>query len=273
MSRCLVPHRPPGETVPPALMRAALSGKPTQSLVLQRLTDRRLETGGALRVIAVRAVGTHPSAAVVRHVLTRLTRQLEPGAPLASVVDDVGRLLFVDHPAGEDPAVLARYATRGVEQEVVVGLGDPVRELRTLPVADGSALDATTCAAVWPQLGPVVDWPVSGLYRLVPACAPPGSPTADLVRRLRELLRSAEHEHLVTTVETYLDLAGHAQETAAVLTLHRTTLYQRLQRFVDVTGLDLKDGPVRSFVHLLVKAARFEEFGPPVDICRQLRRN
>lgn len=271
--RCLLPRRPQGETVAPTAMRDALRGSPTPSPVLQRLSDRRLETGGVYRVAAIRAVGAHPSAPVVRHVLTRLTRQLEQASPLSSVVDDVGRVLFVDHQGSPDPAALALRVTAGIADEVVVGVGDPVGDLSSMALADTTALDAATCAALWPQLAPVVNWPDGDLYRLVPACAHPRSPTAEIVRQLRALIRSADHEHLATTVETYLDLAGHAQETAAALTLHRATLYQRLQRFVEVTGLDIKDGPVRSFVHLSLKAARFAEFRQSVDTCRHLRRN
>lgn len=273
VTRCLLPRRPQGETVPPPVMRDLLSGRPGPSLILERLSDRRLETGGRLRIAAARATGEHPSGAVVRHVLARMTQQLELDSPLASVVDDVGLLLFVEHSLGRDPLAAARRASEGVTDDVVVGIGDPVRDVESLPVAQTTALDAAACAVIWPELGPVVSWPDAELYRLLPPCAAPESPVAATVRTLRQLICSPEHEHLVTTVETYLDLAGHAQEAAAALTLHRATLYQRLQRFVEVTGLDIKLGPVRSVVHLSLKAARFAEARDPVDTCRQVYEN
>lgn len=274
LTRWLLPHRSIGETLPSAVMRGLLAGHPSTSHHLERLADRRLETEGRYRVLAVRPTGARPSGALVRHLLRTMTRQFELGSPLASVVDDVGRLVLVETAGGPDPAEVAHRTGRGIAGDAVIGIGDPVDDLDDLPTADATALHAGACAAIWPSLGPVVDWPSAGLYRLVPPCALPDSPSAAVVDLLRELMGLPELEHLVTTVETYLDLAAHAQEAAAALNLHRATLYQRLQRFTEVTGLDVKDGEMRSFVHLAVKAARFAaDAGRRGDSCRPLRRN
>ena len=48
----------------------------------------------------------------------------------------------------------------------------------------------------------------------------------------------------------YLELAGSVKATAAALQVHRQTLYYRLSRIEQVTGLDLSDGEDRLRLHL-----------------------
>ncbi|MEW2358351.1 helix-turn-helix domain-containing protein [Spirillospora sp. NPDC029432] len=55
---------------------------------------------------------------------------------------------------------------------------------------------------------------------------------------------------LAETARTYLDLAGSVQKTAAALNVHRQTLYARLRRIEELTGLDLSDGRDRLTLHL-----------------------
>ncbi len=94
---------------------------------------------------------------------------------------------------------------------------------------------------------PIADWPGLGVYRLL----------ARLSRvELAELAaESAALGDLAETVETYLDRGGHAQETAALLGVHRQTLYYRLGKAEQITGLDLSDGESRLLLHLSLKAA------------------
>lgn len=254
----LRPGSPVGGPASSAALRDALTGVPVDSPVLDRLVDRRLETDGHLRVLTVRATGTRPSARTVRQALTGFVRGLATAAPITAVVDDIGRVAYVQFAGGPDGVGVARQMTSR-HGGVVVGVGDPVRSVGALPHASRTALDASRCAAIWPELGPVVAWADAGLYRLVPQLASPTSALVEVVEAMRDLLRNPEQQHLAGTAEVYLDLAGHAQETARALTLHRTTLYQRLQRFVDVTGLDLREGEGRTLAHLALKAARFGE--------------
>ncbi|SCD76361.1 PucR C-terminal helix-turn-helix domain-containing protein, partial [Streptomyces sp. DfronAA-171] len=64
------------------------------------------------------------------------------------------------------------------------------------------------------------------------------------------------HAELARTVEVFLDHAGQAGRTAAALGIHRQTLYYRLSRVEQLTGLDLDDGEHRLLLHMGVKAAR-----------------
>jgi len=73
---------------------------------------------------------------------------------------------------------------------------------------------------------------------------------------VRALLESPAASQLVPTVEAYLDCGCDAQRTARELGIHRTTLYYRLDRAAQVSGLDLHDGGDRLLVHLALKVCR-----------------
>ena len=61
---------------------------------------------------------------------------------------------------------------------------------------------------------------------------------------------------LTATAETFLDCAGSASRAAGLLRVHRQTLYYRLSRIEELTGLDLADGEARLLLHASLKAAR-----------------
>jgi DNA-binding PucR family transcriptional regulator len=65
-----------------------------------------------------------------------------------------------------------------------------------------------------------------------------------------QLLVSPEATTLVGTLETYLDHAGDAQAAASALFVHRSTLYNRLHRIEELTGIDLRAGDDRLELHL-----------------------
>lgn len=64
------------------------------------------------------------------------------------------------------------------------------------------------------------------------------------------------HAELARTAEVYLDCAGQAGRTASELSIHRQTLYYRLSRVEQLTGLDLDDGEDRLLLHMALKRAR-----------------
>ncbi|WP_460367220.1 PucR family transcriptional regulator, partial [Actinocorallia lasiicapitis] len=90
---------------------------------------------------------------------------------------------------------------------------------------------------------PIARWDELGPYRLLTDAVDPC------------VLPLLAHEALRTTAETYLDLAGHAQRTADALTIHRQTLYYRLGRIEELTGLDLAEGRDRLTLHMSLKSA------------------
>lgn len=64
------------------------------------------------------------------------------------------------------------------------------------------------------------------------------------------LLAADPQGRLVETLEAYLSAGGAGSAAAKVLHIHRTTLYYRLDRVREVTGLDLDDGRTRTTLQL-----------------------
>ncbi|RNG03144.1 PucR family transcriptional regulator, partial [Streptomyces botrytidirepellens] len=112
------------------------------------------------------------------------------------------------------------------------------------------ALAAARAARADARLDPIAGWTDIGPYRLL-ATLPPTAPDA----AVRPLLERA-HAELARTAETFLDCAGQASRTAQVLGIHRQTLYYRLSRVRQLTGLDLDAGDDRLLLHMALKAAR-----------------
>ncbi|MER6924900.1 helix-turn-helix domain-containing protein, partial [Streptomyces spiralis] len=102
-----------------------------------------------------------------------------------------------------------------------------------------------------PRLGPVAEWASIGPFRLLTAL-PPEAAQDPAVRALL----SPAHQELARTAEVFLDCAGQAGRAAAELGIHRQTLYYRLSRVEQLTGLDLDDGEDRLLLHMALKAAR-----------------
>jgi hypothetical protein len=108
-----------------------------------------------------------------------------------------------------------------------------------------------------PDLGPIATWEELGVFRAL-ALLPRDEAQHDVVDpRVRELL---DDEGLAETAETFLDLAGDVQRTAAQMFIHRTTLYQRLDRIAALYKLDLRrNGDHRLITHLGLKLARLDK--------------
>ncbi|MGY1688646.1 PucR family transcriptional regulator [Geodermatophilus sp. SYSU D01105] len=118
----------------------------------------------------------------------------------------------------------------------VTGLGERWAQART----------AAEVAAAAPRLSPVASWEELGGWRL--AAALPGPDPA--------VLPLLADPVLTATAEAWLDAAGSAARTAEDLGIHRQTLYYRLGRIAELTGLDPADGDARLLVHASLRAAR-----------------
>ncbi|MFE6080886.1 PucR family transcriptional regulator [Streptomyces virginiae] len=149
--------------------------------------------------------------------------------------------------AGAAAVTTATATARGV----TAGVADPVRGLADLPAAWEQAVAAARAAAAQPRFGPVAQWSAIGPYRMLATLAadPVDDPAA------RTLLAPTNRE-LARTAEVFLDCAGQAGRAAAALGIHRQTLYYRLARVEQLTGLDLDEGEDRLLLHMALKAAR-----------------
>ncbi|MFJ9583482.1 PucR family transcriptional regulator [Streptomyces acidicola] len=123
--------------------------------------------------------------------------------------------------------------------------------LAELGTAWQEASGAARAALAEPRLGPVAEWSTIGPYRLL-TTLPPEAVQDPSVRGLL----TATHRELARTAEVFLDCAGQAGRTAAELGIHRQTLYYRLSRVEQLTGLDLDDGEDRLLLHMALKAHR-----------------
>ena len=190
-------------------------------------------------------------------VLVRL-RSTDVPTPAASAA---ARLLAdvrapAANPTSRVPADGRAPATTGAERSPrasvpAAGIGTPRVGLADLGTAWREATAAARAALAEPRFAPVADWSHIGPYRLLTALSPesPHDPA------VAPLLSPAHHE-LARTAEVFLDCAGQAGRAAAELGIHRQTLYYRLSRVEQLTGLDLDDGEDRLLLHMALKRAR-----------------
>ncbi|MEL5953552.1 helix-turn-helix domain-containing protein [Streptomyces sp. CLV115] len=150
--------------------------------------------------------------------------------------------------------------TRLTGQHAVVGVGLAQNGLRKAAVSYEQALVAARAAEFLPGLGSVLLWESLGAYALLAQISPHELKSTSYPVPMLRLARSRNAEALMTTAEVYLDLAGDAQRAADALHVHRTTLYQRISRIEEVSGLDLRDGLDRLTLHLGLKLARLTRF-------------
>ncbi|MFI8861397.1 PucR family transcriptional regulator [Streptomyces prasinus] len=149
--------------------------------------------------------------------------------------------------AGHRPATIGPAAT----PPAAAGIATPRSGLAGLGEAWAEASAAARAARAEPRLGPVARWSSIGPYRLLTALPRRAAPDPAVGPLLLPV-----HRELARTAETYLDRAGQAGRTAAELGIHRQTLYYRLSRIGQITGLDLDDGEDRLLLHMALKARR-----------------
>ncbi|MFF3995579.1 PucR family transcriptional regulator [Streptomyces cyaneofuscatus] len=153
-----------------------------------------------------------------------------------------------------DPATGAAERLRtGAGPGATGGVAAPRRGLDALSASWREATAAARAARAETRLGPVARWSAIGPYRLLTALPGTGTDPADPAVAA---LLTPLHKELAHTAEVFLDCAGQASRTAAELGIHRQTLYYRLSRIEQITGLDLGDGEDRLLLHMAVKRAR-----------------
>lgn len=172
-------------------------------------------------------------------------------------------LLTVTDPDDRQPlqalahAVLQLYRQRlppGSGSRVVAGIGGMKANLTQARSSWMEAKIATRVAASGVSSNDVEDFADLGAYRLI-ACAPDPDLYEALMDRAVEKLLDGSDNTLAITMLAYLDRAGRVTETARHLKIHRQTLYYRIQRTQQITGLDLDDGRHRTRLHTALMLA------------------
>ncbi|WP_257425999.1 PucR family transcriptional regulator [Nocardioides carbamazepini] len=151
---------------------------------------------------------------------------------------------------------LVGSVTERVGVGVIVGVG-----ARQVDVVDAhrsyqQALIAVRAARFLPGLDDVVTWDSLGVYGLLAKLDPQDPALGPHLAPLAGMASSRNGAALLSTAETFLDLAGNVQRAAQTLHIHRATLYQRLARIEELTGLDFDDGRDRLTLHLGLKLMR-----------------
>jgi sugar diacid utilization regulator len=163
------------------------------------------------------------------------------------------RQLTDDAPAREAADLALRlYAEELPEDrpgQLVAGIGEPRADIGELRTSWVEARQAARVAAAVPAVRPVAHWAELGIYRLLAALPPSELAALVLDAPVRRLLNTLDTD-LVQTIRVYLDHAGNVQDTAAELHIHRQTLYYRLNKAENLTGLSLSNGHDRSRLHI-----------------------
>jgi hypothetical protein len=175
------------------------------------------------------------------------------GAVATTLPDDgacvVAVLVPLTAPDDLRPAgALAASALAGLPAGSAAGVSEVRAGVAELPAQWAQARAAARVAAAVPRFSPVAHWAELGAWR--PVSALPG-PDPAVARLLGDAV-------LAGTAEVFLDCAGSASRAASALQIHRQTLYYRLSRIAELTGLDLADGEVRLLLHTSLKAARLQ---------------
>lgn len=106
------------------------------------------------------------------------------------------------------------------------------------------------------ELGTVVSVEAIGIYDLLTQTPAEALATA-VPPGLRELAeRETVGDSLLPTLETFLNNGGNVKATSEQLYIHRTSLYYRLRRIQEATGLDLNRGDDQLIAHLGLKIIR-----------------
>lgn len=132
-----------------------------------------------------------------------------------------------------------------------IGVGPTVSSLDDLRRARWGAQTALRVARAG-EPGTIRRWPELGALRVLAAAADHDLADALLDERLRVFVRDPRYSGLKETARAYLDHAGSIAATAAELSIHRQSLYNRLNQVQRVVGLDLKNGRDRLHLHLIL---------------------
>ena len=104
---------------------------------------------------------------------------------------------------------------------------------------------------------PIQSWSDLGPWRLI-VDAPDSIQVSDL-HPGAEILLDPVNAELLTTARALLDSSGDVSAIAKKLFIHRTTLYYRMDRILELTGVDLRDSSSRMQLQLALWLAAFRD--------------
>ncbi|MFI6704746.1 PucR family transcriptional regulator [Streptomyces sp. NPDC050509] len=140
--------------------------------------------------------------------------------------------------------------------ECWVGIGRSRSDLAEVTSSYDEAMRTIRVCRRVRTLAPVTPVERLGVYELL-GQVPESTLRSMLHPGLRVLMeQGSRSDSLIQTLETFLDSAGDVKAASERLFAHRTSLYYRLRRIQELTGLDLSNGDDRLIAHLGLKIAR-----------------
>ncbi|MET1155852.1 helix-turn-helix domain-containing protein [Arthrobacter sp.] len=252
------------------IVRELVSSQPAARA---RAADELLD-GGTVRSRRVAAIVIRPATTQDQDdaAQDRLEKALASAAARVSATDPDGAVLALSQrhrlvliltgrrmTQPDEMTALADVVLKSVAAETgtrcLAGLGAAHDELLDANVSYDQAVAAARAAQFLPGFGDIVSWDGMGIYALLVNFAPQNPELQAYPVQLLKLSRRKNSQVLLHTAETFLDLAGDIQATASALHVHRTTLYQRLARIEQLSGLDMSRGNDRLTLHLGIKLA------------------
>lgn len=256
------------QTTDPAVQELAVLDLISSDPVARRRATTELTAGDhAQRFTCVTAIALTCTQATdnagAKHVEVALRNAVatEPRLRRAAVLSavgggDMGLLLLGSQDIPDIPA-LKEHATAMVKRSAalaagrfscVAGIGSTVPGL--IHAVDSAAQARLACRAQAAAPGPVLAW--SELGAIGPLLTIPADQlTPALLPHELQQLRAADPDGLLLqTVTSYLAHACSGPAAADDLHIHRTTLYYRLSKITELTGLDLGNGSTRLALHL-----------------------
>ncbi|ROQ39866.1 PucR-like helix-turn-helix protein [Frondihabitans sp. PhB188] len=223
-----------------SVVRIAVEPGPDPSAARQALSaslSRGLRAG-----LATRPPGTYAVAVGEREAAALIGWSAVPADGDAEIVGARVR----DALARTDP---------DVAEGSTVGVGGAVTALDEAHLSARQAAVAVRAARA--DAEPLRLWSRLGASALVAAITPGGIDLEVLPEPFATLLAEQSGDTRALLL-AYLDNAGSASVTANQLNLHRSTLYYRVARFEQATGLSLDRGRDRLALHLWLTLDRFE---------------
>jgi hypothetical protein len=221
--------------------RAAPAGPPPYALAVIRPAAGRPEPAPA----SGRAAGN------LRRAAGNLRLRAAPGTLVLATPGD-GELIAI---TTDGALAELRQAVRALPgPPLAVGTCGGATGLADVHASLGNAQYAAHLAAFVPQFGRAADWAGLGVYAAFQYLYRDPSAPERICPGISALLdeRAAIYRR---TMRYYLECAAHAQQAAALLHIHRTTLYWRLARAAELLPLDLRHGEDRLKLHLALALA------------------
>ena len=250
-----------------------------QFAVLSDLADGLLQThervreeAAAMLVGQAALTGPPPYAlAVIRPAAERPARAPDPSRAAGNLRRRAapGTLVLASPGEGELVAITTTGALAEVRRAVralpgsllAVGTCGGTAALADVHASLGNAQYAAHVAARVPQFRRAADWASLGVYAAFQHLYYDPSAPERICPGVSALLDQRAQTYR-QTVRCYLECAAQAQQAAAQLHIHRTTLYWRLARAAEMVPLDLRRGEDRLKLHVALALAELTHPAP-----------